>query len=124
MKLRIVSLAFTLLFAIATFAGNENESDKNADSKKADESTVITKIEGQVMDHTSGESIAGAEVRIENSSKKTYTDFDGNFKFEALEPGTYNLIISYISYDKSLLEDIELNSGEVQEIHVKLINTK
>jgi len=121
MKIKALTLAFTFLIGTIAFAGNEGETDKKSNNA---ESTNMTMVKGQVLDLTSGESIAGAEVSIENSQKKTYTDFDGNFKFENLSPGNYNIVISYISYDKSLLEDVKIKQGKTEQISVKLVNSK
>lgn len=122
MKIRALTLAVAFLIGIAAFAGNENDSEESS-AKKASKKTT-TLVQGQVMDLTSGESIAGAEVKIKGSTKRTYTDFDGNFSFQNMEPGNYDIIVSYISYNKSLLEDIEVTSGQSENLRVKLVNTK
>ena len=76
-------------------------------------------ISGKVIDFTSGEALAGVEVAIEGSSKKVHTDFDGNFKIENLKPGSYNLIASYISYNKSFIEKLDTEKPN-KELNIKL----
>ena len=116
MKIRAFTLAVALLVGITAFSGNDDDSDK---SSKNSETTMV---QGAVTDRSTGESLAGAEIQITDSRQKTYTDFDGNFSFEHLQPGTYDIIVSYISYDKSLIEDIELKPGKTKNIRVKLLN--
>lgn len=55
-------------------------------------------VNGQVVDFQSGETLAGVAITVEGTETKVYTDLDGNFSIEGLEPGTYNLVLSMISY--------------------------
>jgi hypothetical protein len=52
-------------------------------------------------------------------SYKAYTDFDGNFEIENIKPGNYNIIASYISYDKSLVENFDANCKD-NKVDIKL----
>ncbi|MCF8230632.1 MAG: carboxypeptidase-like regulatory domain-containing protein [Bacteroidales bacterium] len=121
MKKRAFTLAVAFLIGIAAFSGNDDDSDKSSKNKNTKNSET-TMVEGAVTDRSTGESLAGAEIQIRDSRQKTYTDFDGNFSFEHLQPGTYDIIVSYISYDKRLIEDIELKPGKTKNIRVKLLN--
>ena len=105
MKSKLVFLLFILL-TVNLVAGNENNDKSKNNTAKAE--TTVT-IDGQVQDFTSGEALPGVEVRLKESGKKVFTDFDGNFSFEQIAPGTYNIVVSYISYNKSLVEEIEVN---------------
>ena len=81
-------------------------------------------ITGQVNDNATGESLAGVIVAIEGTDQTTYTDLDGNFKFKGMLPGKYNLVFSYISYNKSLVENLDITESEKEIIEVKLQETK
>jgi outer membrane receptor for ferrienterochelin and colicin len=59
-------------------------------------------IRGQVKDAATGETLIGASILIQGTSRGAITDFDGNFTLTSMEPGPYNLIISYISYDNQI----------------------
>ena len=72
-----------------------------------------------MVDLTSGESLAGVEIRIEGTDHKAYTDFDGNFEFTGIKPGKYNIIASYISYKGSLIENFSADQ-ENHEVNIKL----
>ena len=86
-----------IVIAIATFtfATNTGENSETPKNPVAPAQTVT--LTGQVLDVNSGEALTGVEVTIEGSDIKAYTDFDGNYKLENVEPGTYNIIASFIS---------------------------
>ena len=50
---------------------------------------------------------------------KTYTDFDGKFSFRNLKPGEYNIVASYISYEKNTIE-LPIEDKENNLISIKL----
>jgi len=77
-------------------------------------------IEGMIIDNQTGEVLAGASVNIEGTDIKTYTDFDGSFKINDLRPGNYNLVVSYISYKKSLVEINNLKAGTKESVNIHL----
>jgi hypothetical protein len=107
----------TLLFAVIvsfTFADN----DKNT-SEASKASASMIEITGSVVDLTSGEALVGVEIKIEGTDQKVYSDFDGNFKFEDIKPGKYNLVASYISYKGSLIENFSADQDN-HEVKIKL----
>lgn len=80
-------------------------------------SAVIT---GVVQDVNTGESLAGVTVTLEGTEMKTYTDLDGNFEFKEMMPGTYDLVFSFISYDKKQVKNVVVAGSETESIEVKL----
>ena len=111
MKKIIISglLITATLFAFTTNILTEN-------SKETSVSNIT--LSGNVMDLNSGETLAGVEIKLEGFDKKVYTDFDGRYSFTDLKPGEYNVIASYISYNKSYVENIKLTSNE--DLNIKL----
>jgi len=77
-------------------------------------------ITGTVLDSQTGEAIVGANVLIENTNIGAATDLDGNFRIENVQPGKYNLIISYISYARTVVKDVVVTEGKRSEIKVAL----
>jgi len=79
-----------------------------ADGKENTETTIAApltvSVVGTVSDAQTGETLVGVEVKLEGTSQKVYTDFDGNFAFENVAPGEYTIAASYISYEKKELE--------------------
>lgn len=118
MKKTLLTLSFLIavVFAFAGIKGNSENKNKSTETVSAN---AAVSISGKVIDFTSGEALAGVEVVIEGSTKKVHTDFDGNFKIENLKPGSYNLIASFISYNKSFVEKLDIEKSN-QELNIKL----
>ncbi len=104
----------SLLFVCAVlFPANADEKEHRADN--ADKAITVT-LFGTVTDANTGESLVGVQVQLEGTNKKAYTDFDGNFSFEDLRPGEYNISANYISYEAKKVEKqtIDIFSCEVK----------
>ncbi|MBK9359503.1 MAG: carboxypeptidase-like regulatory domain-containing protein [Bacteroidales bacterium] len=111
--IRIAAIAsFTLVFSALAFA----------EGKTTNTPVATASVSGQVLDINSGEALAGVAVSVEGTEVKVYTDLDGNFTIKGIEPGTYNLILSMISYKNSLVENIKLQANETESMNVKLDN--
>lgn len=76
-------------------------------------------IQGKVSDAATGETLVGATVIIQGTLTSTNTNLDGIFEFKNISPGNYNIIVSYISYDKKILT-VELESSQTEVLDVKL----
>lgn len=70
------------------------------------------KIRGIVYDEESGESMPGVTIYAEGTTSGTITDLEGKYSLD-LEPGTYSLRISFVSYEAVTITDIEVNEYEV-----------
>ena len=73
-------------------------------------------IRGNVTEGETGEPMLGATVRLfqANTTKGgAYTDLEGNFTIKT-EPGTYSLIISYVSYKSDTIDEVIVTDGEVK----------
>ncbi len=81
-----------------------------------------SQISGKIQDKKTGETIIGATVVIEGTSNGQVTDMDGNFTLE-VAPGTYNLVISYVSYQTSKVLVI-VKANEITNINVILEEAK
>jgi hypothetical protein len=67
-------------------------------------------IKGKVVDEK-GEPLVGAEVIIEGTTTKVYTDFDGNFVIQQNQVGNYTVVCTYISYKETKAELKAVPSG-------------
>ncbi|MCB2221175.1 MAG: TonB-dependent receptor [Bacteroidetes bacterium] len=68
-------------------------------------------IRGTVFDATTGEYLPGVTVLVDGSTTGTITDLDGKFNIP-IAAGTYNLRISFISYETLNIQGIVVQSGE------------
>ncbi|MFP4064896.1 MAG: TonB-dependent receptor domain-containing protein [Bacteroidales bacterium] len=73
-------------------------------------------IRGTVYEERTGESLVGVTIAVQGTTKGTMTDLDGQFSLD-LEPGTYNLKVSYISFQTIVIEDVKVTSDEVTLIN-------
>jgi TonB-dependent receptor len=77
-------------------------------------------IRGKIQDSETGEALIGVNVIIKDSYNGTITDFEGNFTLPDVEPGEVDLQISYVSYATKIVEDVEVEAGEVTVLNVFL----
>ncbi|MBN1952283.1 MAG: TonB-dependent receptor [Bacteroidales bacterium] len=77
-------------------------------------------IMGKILDETTGESLIGATIQIEGTTTGTITDFDGNYKLGNLEPGTYTVLISFVSFETLQIEGVTVKAGEPTMINASL----
>lgn len=68
-------------------------------------------IRGTVIDDATGETLIGVGVLVDGTSAGAATDLDGVFDIK-IEPGNYQLRISYIGYAEMLVKDVVLKAGE------------
>jgi iron complex outermembrane receptor protein len=67
---------------------------------------------------TNEESLTGAYVFLKNTYYQTVTDNDGVFVFNGLQPGTYQLIISYVGYEEHIVP-VDVRGNTMVEIRMK-----
>lgn len=78
------------------------------------------KIIGKIIDSKTGETLPGATVLIEGTTKGASADFDGNFSLNGLQPGKYTLIASYITYDNKKFVDVVVKENDVTDFNIGL----
>jgi len=88
------------------------------DNKKATNTLPI--LTGQVVDHETGEKLAGAMVKVDGAEKCVFTDFDGQFEITGLTPGNYKLEVSLISYNSNNIKELKLVGGDQKALKVEL----
>jgi len=76
-------------------------------------------IQGTITDAKTGESLIGTNIVLQGTYTGTTSDLEGNFKLANIPPGTYNLVVSYISYDQQILR-ITVKNNETTRVDVKL----
>lgn len=75
-------------------------------------------VTGKITDFQTGEALAGATVQLEKTFKATAADRDGNFLLENINPGNYQLKISFVGY-QTYRETIVLQENTHLEIQLQ-----
>lgn len=70
------------------------------------------KIRGTVYEDATGETLIGVTVYLKGTSTGAVTDFDGQFVINA-DPGTYDVLISFVSYETITISGVVVEEGEV-----------
>ncbi len=78
-------------------------------------------IRGFVYEEKSGEPVIFTNVYLEGTSKGASTDVNGYFSITQIEPGDYNLLVTYLGYD-TLRKPMSISQGRIET--VKLFLTK
>lgn len=77
------------------------------------------KIAGKVVDKKTGEELIGVSVIIEGTTTAVATDIDGKFVLN-VKPGTYNIVFSYVSYQKKTVNGVVVKEKETTVLNASL----
>jgi len=77
------------------------------------------KIRGTIIEDGTGLPLIGCSVVIEGTTIGGITDFDGNYSI-SVEPGTYTLISSYISFATQKISDVVVKPGGVTVVAIRM----
>lgn len=78
-------------------------------------------IKGTITDANTKETLIGATIAIQGTTKGSVSDFDGNYVFDKVAKGTYNLVISYVSYASQIIR-VEVLEGKESTLNIELKN--
>ena len=106
---------------IATTALMAENTPVEKDKPAQNETAAQVVLKGNVVDSQTQESLAGVALEIEGTKLVVYTDFDGNFLIENLEPGYYTIVVRFVSYKPHLLEKVYLQPGTNNLQSIKLM---
>ncbi len=79
-------------------------------------------INGKIVDKQTGETLIGAAIVAQQNGEQitgTTTDFDGVYSLD-IEAGTYDLVISYVSYSKQTITGFEVKAGGSNVLDIAL----
>ena len=79
-------------------------------------------LAGRVVDAQTGETLIGANVRIEGTSLGAATNIDGEYRSIGVPVGTYSVTASYTGYQSVTVEDVAINNGYTRELNFELSN--
>ena len=58
------------------------------------------KVSGKISDSDNQVALTGANIRLKNAGKATFSRKDGSFLLTGISKGDYTLVISYLGYEK------------------------
>ncbi|MFY0687728.1 MAG: TonB-dependent receptor [Cyclobacteriaceae bacterium] len=76
-------------------------------------------LRGKIIDDELGEGLIGAAVYVEGTTNGSVTDWDGNYSI-SLEPGTYTIVISSVSYTTTKVQDVQIASEDVTSLDIRM----
>lgn len=77
-------------------------------------------LSGKVTDKKTGESLPGVNVILKGTYYGAATDINGIFKVKNINPGNYNVVISFIGYKEMQFTGTKIESGKTKELSIKL----
>lgn len=77
-------------------------------------------IGGVVTDAKTQETIIGANVVIQGTTVGAATDIDGAFLIQNVKPGTYTLVVSFVTYKTHTVADVVVESGNKTTLAITL----
>ncbi|HWR99477.1 MAG TPA: carboxypeptidase-like regulatory domain-containing protein, partial [Prolixibacteraceae bacterium] len=77
-------------------------------------------IEGTVFDKKTRETLVGAQVIVEGTTTGAVTNFDGHYLIDNLKPGTYNIKVTYISYNTVMFEKVVVAANQNIQLNVDM----
>ncbi|MBV8758229.1 MAG: carboxypeptidase regulatory-like domain-containing protein [Deltaproteobacteria bacterium] len=77
----------------ATSTTTSERTERNPDTHATDTPATTGAIDGTVMDSTSGQPVAGAQVSLDGKQVTT-TDYNGHYKFAGVAAGTHTITVA------------------------------
>jgi protocatechuate 3,4-dioxygenase beta subunit len=115
--MKITTFIAALFVSLASFAGIDGSDNQKATTNDSNSATCM--VRGTVVDKQTGDPLAGVTVTMENG-QETFTDFDGNFAFNNLKPGSYRIETSLISYENITFNNVRIDPDGTQRLSISL----
>ncbi len=78
-------------------------------------------ITGVVKDAKTDEEITGANISVQGTQIGSATDLEGKFSIPNLKPGTYNLVVSFITYKTQTIPNVVVEGGKTSTLTIALV---
>lgn len=69
-------------------------------------------IKGRILDATNNQSVPFANVSVDGTELGVSSDIDGNYIFEGMEPGTYNISASFLGYKTLSIKEVMVTNSK------------
>lgn len=78
-------------------------------------------ISGKVIDSSINDVLIGANILVVGTNTGTSSDLDGYYQIKGLEPGTYSVKFSFVSFQSVVVENIKVEAGKDTRVDVQLL---
>lgn len=78
-------------------------------------------IRGKIIDEQNSDVLVGATIKIEGTKHGAITDLEGLYLIDKMEPGTYDIRVSYIGYSDKVIKGVSLKANETVRLDVSLL---
>lgn len=75
-------------------------------------------IKGYAYDSIERAPFAGANIYLLNLGKNTSVDFNGNFVFDSIPAGTYDLKVSYVGYYDTIIKSVRVYNDSIVKLKI------
>lgn len=82
-----------------------------------------TSLQGKVTEEESGEPVLFGNVAIYKNRvliTGVETDLDGNYSFSNIDPGTYDVEVSYVGFQPQRITDVKVFAGKANKLDVQM----
>ena len=80
-------------------------------------------LAGRVTDATSGETLPGANIRIEGTTLGAAANLNGEYRIIGVPVGTYEVTASFSGYQPITITDVAINNGYTRDLSFELSST-
>ena len=89
-------------------------------SARAQDEASTGTVTGVVVEEGRGEPLPGANVRIKDTAEGTSTDLNGRYRLDGLAPGAYDLVFSFVGFQRKTVTGVEVTAGSTVKLEVAL----
>jgi len=83
-------------------------------------SQASKRIMGKVVNAETGEPVVGANIYLEGTTRGASANLEGEFVISGVQPGTYTIVISAVSYTKKRITQFTVNDAATYVLNIQL----
>lgn len=80
-------------------------------------------LKGKLTDAATGEPLPFVNIVVQNGGAQVAggaTDFDGAYTIKPIQPGTYDVLVSYVGYNAKQIQGVKVSSEKITFLDIKL----